>query len=93
MKRSAKVWSQDSILAATLYWYQAATTPARPSAASAPQTRVRGGRRQAANQRHHADDQVDQALHHAPGAGRHVERMLGDQGDADGAEAEQGDQA
>ena len=42
MKRSAKVWSQDSILAATLYWYQAATTPARPSsAASAPQTRVR----------------------------------------------------
>ncbi|CFM47176.1 Uncharacterised protein [Bordetella pertussis] len=25
MKRSAKVWSHDSILAATLYWYQAAT--------------------------------------------------------------------
>ncbi|KAG1433424.1 hypothetical protein G6F57_022162 [Rhizopus arrhizus] len=41
MKRSAKVWSQDSMLAATLYWYQAAATPPTDSkAASAAAMRV-----------------------------------------------------
>ncbi|KAG1389221.1 hypothetical protein G6F58_013332 [Rhizopus delemar] len=41
-----------------------------------------------ADQRNHADHQVNQALHDAPGAGRHVEDVLGDEGHADRAEAE-----
>ena len=78
------------MLAATLYWYQAAATPPTDSkAASAAAMRV--------NARPPpkppisaitADHQVNQALHDAPGAGRHVEDVLGDEGHADRAEAE-----
>jgi len=59
----------------------------------AANARQRASAAKAADQRDDADHQIDQALHHAPGAGRHVEDVLGNEGDAHGAEREKGDQA